>query len=52
MDGSLQESQLSTTEQKLQKEPPPGIVAIFVEQVASSLDERSDIRVSASAHKT
>jgi hypothetical protein len=31
MDGQLQETQLSTTEQKLQKEPLPGIVAIFVE---------------------
>jgi hypothetical protein len=31
MDGQLQETQLSTTEQKLQKEPVPGIVAIFVE---------------------
>jgi hypothetical protein len=31
MDGQLQETQPSTTEQKLQKEPLPGIVAIFVE---------------------
>jgi hypothetical protein len=31
MDGQLQETQVSTTEQKLQKEPLPGIVAIFVE---------------------
>jgi hypothetical protein len=31
MDEELQETQLSTTEQKLQKEPLPGIVAGFVE---------------------
>jgi hypothetical protein len=32
MDGQLQEIQVSTTEQKLQKEPLPGIVAIFVQR--------------------
>jgi hypothetical protein len=36
MDGQLQEMQLSTTEQKLQKVPLPGTVAIFVEPHSAS----------------
>jgi hypothetical protein len=43
MDGQLQETQVSTTEQKLQKEPLPGIVAIYRSRSIHSPLERRDM---------